>query len=138
MGGFAFSWRIIPKAFRIKAPLESWNYQITDIASLPELAQWPGLQSVIVVETIRMAHQRAPVTSDYRVYISSLVRSATAFVTMIRQHWDIENKLHWSLDVAFNEDRCRIRKDHAPQGDRILIPCNDVDRRLESDLIIGS
>ena len=63
-----------------------------------------------------MAHQQAPVTSDYRVYISSLVRSATTFVTMIRQHWDIENKLHWSLDVTFNEDRCRIRKDHAPEN----------------------
>jgi predicted transposase YbfD/YdcC len=91
-------------------------WTITDIAPLPELAQWPGLQSVIVVETIRMAHHLAPVTSDYRVYISSLVRSATAFVAMIRQHWDIENKLHWSLDVAFNEDRCRIRKDHAPEN----------------------
>ena len=33
---------------------------------------------------------------------------------MIRQHWDIENKLHWSLDVMFNEDRCSIRKEHAP------------------------
>jgi predicted transposase YbfD/YdcC len=92
------------------------GWTITDIAPLPELAQWPGLQSVIVVETIRMAHQQAPVTSDYRVYISSLMRSATAFVTMIRQHWDIENKLHWSLDVTFNEDRCRIRKDHAPEN----------------------
>jgi predicted transposase YbfD/YdcC len=71
---------------------------------------------VIVVETIRMAHQQAPVTSDYRVYISSLVRSATAFVTMIRQHWDIENKLHWSLDVTFNEDRSRIRKEHAAEN----------------------
>ena len=35
---------------------------------------------------------------------------------MIRQHWDIENKLHWSLDVTFNEDRCRIRKDYAPEN----------------------
>ena len=86
------------------------------MASLPELAQWPGLQSVIVVKTMRMAHQQAPVTSDYRVYISSLVRSATAFASMIRQHWDIENKLHWSLDVTFNEDRSRIRKEHAAEN----------------------
>jgi hypothetical protein len=41
-------------------------WTITDIAPLPELAPWPGRQSVIVVETIRMAHQQAPVTSDYR------------------------------------------------------------------------
>jgi predicted transposase YbfD/YdcC len=57
---------------------------ITDLTALPELAKWPGLQSVIAVETIRMAHQHAPVTSDYRFYISSLTRSAPAFVAMIR------------------------------------------------------
>ena len=91
-------------------------WAITDLTALPELTKWPGLQSVIAVETIRMAHQHAPVTSDYRFYISSLGRSATAFVAMIRQHWDIENKLHWSLDVTFNEDRSRIRKEHAAEN----------------------
>jgi predicted transposase YbfD/YdcC len=89
-------------------------WTMTDLEPLPGLAKWPGLQSVIAVETMRTAHQHAPVTSDYRFYLSSLGRSATAFVTMIRQHWDIENKLHWSLDVTFNEDRSRIRKDYAP------------------------
>jgi predicted transposase YbfD/YdcC len=89
---------------------------MTDLETLPALEKWPGLQAVIAVKTIRMAHKQAPVTSDYRFYITSLVRSATAFVTMIRQHWDIENKLHWSLDVTFNEDRCRIRKDHAAEN----------------------
>jgi predicted transposase YbfD/YdcC len=91
-------------------------WTMTDLEALPELAKWPDLQAVIVVETIRAAYPGAPITSDYRVYIASLIRSATAFVTMIRQHWDIENKLHWSLDVTFNEDRCRIRKDHAPEN----------------------
>jgi predicted transposase YbfD/YdcC len=91
-------------------------WTITDLTALPELSKWPDLQAVIVVETIRAAYQGAAVTSDYRIYIASLIRSATVFVTMIRQHWDIENKLHWSLDVTFNEDRCRIRKDHAPEN----------------------
>jgi len=91
-------------------------WTITDLVALPALAKWPGLQAVIVVETIRAAYPGAPITNDYRIYISSLIRSATAFVTMIRQHWDIENKLHWSLDVTFNEDRCRIRKEHAPEN----------------------
>jgi predicted transposase YbfD/YdcC len=91
-------------------------WTITDLTALPELTKWPDLQAVIAVETIRMAHQHAPVTSDYRFYISSLARSATAFVAMIRQHWDIENKLHWSLDVTFNEDRSRIRKGHAAEN----------------------
>jgi len=91
-------------------------WAITDFPPLLALAKWPDLQSVLIVETIRAAYAGAAVTSDYRIDISSLVRSATAFVTMIRQHWDIENKWHWSLDVTFNEDRCRIRKDHAPEN----------------------
>ena len=66
-------------------------WTMTDLAPLPELAPWPGLQSVIAVETIRTAHQQTPVTSDYRFYISSLVRSAETFASMIRQHWHIEN-----------------------------------------------
>ena len=91
-------------------------WTMMDVASLPALEKWPGLQTVIAVETIRIAHKQALVTSDYRFYLSSLRRSEDAFVTMIRQHWDIENKLHWSLDVTFNEDRCRIRKDHAAEN----------------------
>jgi predicted transposase YbfD/YdcC len=35
---------------------------------------------------------------------------------VIRGHWSIENKPHWSLDVVFNEDGCRDRKDHAPEN----------------------
>jgi predicted transposase YbfD/YdcC len=89
---------------------------MTDLEALSALKKWPGLQAVIAVETIRMAHKQASVTRDYRFYLSSLKRSATACVTMIRQHWDIENKLHWLLDVTFNEDRCRIRKEHAPEN----------------------
>src|SRR5262249_10280449 len=69
---------------------------MTDLESLPALEKWPDLQAVMAVETIRMAHKQAPVTSDSRFSLASLRRSATAFVTLIRQHWDIEHKLHWS------------------------------------------
>ena len=89
---------------------------ITDLKPLPELAKWPDLPSVMVVETIRAAYPGAVIPSDYRISIASLIRSATAFVTMIRQPWDMENKLHWSWDVTVNEDRCRIRKDHAAEN----------------------
>lgn len=91
-------------------------WTMTELEPLPALAKWPGLHTVIAVETMRTAHQHAPVTSDYRFYLSSLERSAEAFATMIRQHWDIENTLHWSLDVTFNEDRSRIRTAHAPEN----------------------
>jgi predicted transposase YbfD/YdcC len=91
-------------------------WTMTELAALPELKKWPDLHTVIAVETIRTAHQQAPVTSDYRFYISSCVQSAETFATMIRQHWEIENTLHWSLDVTFNEDRSRIRKEYAPEN----------------------
>jgi predicted transposase YbfD/YdcC len=68
------------------------------------------------VETIRMAHQHAPVTSDDRVSLASLGRSATTCVTMSRQHGDIEHTRQWSLDVTFNADRGRLRTDPAAEN----------------------
>jgi hypothetical protein len=53
------------------------------------------------------------ITND-RFSLSSWRQSEDTFIKMIRHHWDIENKLHWSLDVTCNEDHCRLRKDYAP------------------------
>ena len=91
-------------------------WTMTDCAALPALAQWPALRPVMVVATMRTAHAGAPTTSHYRVYMSSLIRSAATGMVMIRQHWHSEHTLHWSLAVTFNEDRCRIRKDHAAEN----------------------
>jgi predicted transposase YbfD/YdcC len=91
-------------------------WAFTDGAALPALAKWPALRTVIVVETMRTAHVEAPTTSHDRCLLSSLRRSATTFMTMIRQHWPSEKRLHWSLEVTFKEDRCRIRKDHAAEN----------------------
>jgi len=91
-------------------------WTMTDGAALPALATWPALRTVMVVETMRTAHAGAPTTSHYRVSIASLIRSAATFMVMIRQHWHSEHTLHWSLDVTCNDDRCRIRKDHAAEN----------------------
>jgi predicted transposase YbfD/YdcC len=91
-------------------------WSMSDLGEIEELDKWEGLNSIVAVETIRKAHSQAEVTSEYRFYISSLTRSAKDFAALIRQHWDIENKLHWSLDVTFNEDRSRIRKENAPEN----------------------
>jgi len=56
---------------------------------------------------------------DTRYFISSLKDVQKAGKAM-RAHWGIENKLHWSLDVTFDEDYSRIRKDHAAQNTAIL------------------
>ncbi|VEA26961.1 Transposase [Salmonella enterica subsp. enterica] len=50
-----------------------------------------------------------------RYYISSAVLTAEKFANAMRSHWDVENKLHWRLDVAMNEDDCRIRRGNAAE-----------------------
>ena len=53
---------------------------------------------------------------DTRYYITSSARSATALGQTIRGHWGIENPLHWTLDVTFQEDLSRVRKGHGAQN----------------------
>lgn len=76
---------------------------------------WPGLQRVGLVESQRRL-ARQPPTIDQRYYLVSLAGGVERFAQAVRTHWGIENKLHWVLDVAFNEDASRVRKDHAPQN----------------------
>jgi predicted transposase YbfD/YdcC len=54
--------------------------------------------------------------TDRRSYISSRVLSAAAFAEVARGHWAIENNLHWSLDVTFNEDQSRLRAGHGAKN----------------------
>jgi Transposase DDE domain len=53
-------------------------------------------------------------TSTIGYYLSSLSASASEHLAIIRAHWQVENSLHWVLDVIFHEDQHRARKDHAP------------------------
>ncbi|MBE0695802.1 MAG: ISAs1 family transposase [Anaerolineaceae bacterium] len=57
---------------------------------------------------------------ELRYYIASLTPEAGALLQAIREHWGIENSVHWILDVAFNEDQCQVRKDHAPENLAII------------------
>ena len=57
---------------------------------------------------------------ERRYYISSLTNNAELLAKAIRRHWGIENQLHWVLDVQFNEDDSRIRKDNAPENLAII------------------
>jgi predicted transposase YbfD/YdcC len=83
-----------------------------DIGWLQDTHQWPGLKSVVMVESERETGGK--VESETRFYITSLTLLANALGPMIRRHWMIENSLHWVLDMIFRDDDCRVRTDNAP------------------------
>ncbi len=79
---------------------------------------WEGLRSIIRVEATR---QTADETSTcIRYFISSLGGDAAQALGAIRDHWGIENKLHWVLDIAFREDESRIRKGNGAHNFSVL------------------
>ena len=77
---------------------------ITDMDWISKADGWEKLQSIIKVETERTDKQSGEKVSEQRFYISSLITSSKHLNEIIRSHWGIENKLHWSLDVTFKED----------------------------------
>ena len=80
-----------------------------DVQWIQDLKDWPGLSSLVAVESQRMIGDE--ISTERRFFISSLSGiDAKSIGHMIRSHWGVENKLHWSLDVSFGEDDCRIRK----------------------------
>lgn len=80
--------------------------------------QWRQLNSIVEVESHREIKEK--VTIEKRYYISSLTSGAEAILNAIRQHWGVENKLHWVLDISFNDDQSRIRKGNAPRNMAII------------------
>ena len=85
---------------------------IHDVEWLQERHDWPGLKSVVVVESTREVGGK--IDREMRLYITSLVLLAHQIGPMIRSHWMIENGLHWVLDMIFRDDECRVRTDNAP------------------------
>lgn len=74
---------------------------------------WQGLRSIVEINATRTDKKSGVTSTETRYYISSLEPNARHILNAVRAHWRIENNLHWQLDVTFDEDRCRMRKDHA-------------------------
>ena len=70
--------------------------------------KWAGLSLIGMAESER--HEGEKITVERRYYIASLENDAKRFGQAVRGHWSVENALHWSLDVSFREDGCRIRQ----------------------------
>jgi len=92
-------------------------------AAPPELRvleDWPGIKSILAVESIRMIKPHGAVTAEKRYFLSSVPAADERQVAAIRQHWSIENRLHWVLDVTFQEDASRVREQQARRNLALL------------------
>ena len=113
-------------------------WTITDPECLEYLStgpEWPGLRSVVKVVGRREAE--TGITVQPRYFISSLDAPAEQLLATVRAHWSIENSLHWSLDVTFKEDQCRVRKDHGPQNFATLRNASHGLLKRETSLKVG-
>jgi predicted transposase YbfD/YdcC len=94
---------------------ECWT--VADPESLEfirQRCQWPNLRTLVMLRAERRLEGKRSIATRY--YISSLQNDAALALHAAREHWGIENGLHWVLDIAFREDDSRIRKDHAPEN----------------------
>lgn len=92
-----------------------------DLSTLKELErfkEWKGLKSIAMV--YRRREEEGKISEEETFYITSLKADAKTFARHVRNHWEIENKLHWRLDISFKEDQCRIRETTAVANIAIL------------------
>jgi predicted transposase YbfD/YdcC len=89
---------------------------ITDMDWICSKDQWEGLQSIIEITSERTFKATGKMETQVRHYISSINASSEQFNSAIRQHWSIENKLHWTLDVCFSEDSSTKRAGMAAEN----------------------
>jgi len=120
----AGAWRGVPHAAhqtldKEHGRHEQRRYWITEqIDWLADKAQWEGLRSVAVVESERTV--RGQVQTQRRYYLTSLPADAVRLAGAVRGHWEVENSVHWVLDVQLGEDAHGLRQRHAVQNLALL------------------
>jgi len=89
----------------------------TDISWLWQRNNWKNLNAIGCVHSKVIEGEKT--TEETRYFITSLTNVKT-FAKAVREHWSIENSLHWCLDMGFNEDRCRMRKDNSGENFAVI------------------
>jgi len=90
-----------------------------DVGWLENKEGWSGLKSIVMVESIWEVIGKQT-SCEKRYFISSLATNAKESLRCVCGHWQIENSLHWVLDVAFREDSCQIKVENGAENMAIL------------------
>jgi predicted transposase YbfD/YdcC len=98
---------------------ESWTTADPEyLQYISRRGNWRGLKSIAVIQAERRIGQER--SASRRYFISSLESNAKQLLKVARTHWEIENKVHWVLDIAFREDESRVRKGHGAENFAVL------------------
>jgi predicted transposase YbfD/YdcC len=96
--------------------MERRQYWYThDVEGLGTLERWPQLRGMAMCRAARTLNGETTIEDRYFI-TSSTDKDVKKIAASIRAHWRVENCLHWVLDVAFNEDQCRIRIGYAAEN----------------------
>jgi predicted transposase YbfD/YdcC len=99
--------------------VETRRYTLTsDLSRLTTGSVWKGVTSIGMVERERQIGDKVEREKHY--YIHSGGNDVGTFASAVRSHWQIENGLHWRLDVILNEDNAHIRVNHGPENMAVL------------------
>ena len=99
--------------------IETRRYRtLGDLSGVPRSALWRGMNMIGMVESQRTVDDKT--SCETRFFIGSIGTDATCFARAVRDHWGIENELHWTLDVAFREDDSRVREPAARENLAVL------------------
>ena len=93
-------------------------YAFDQLDCLPAPERWPDLKSFAVMASERTI--KGKTTLAHRFYISSLPADAARLNQAVRQHWRVENSLHWCMDVVFGDDQMRARTNHAAHNFAVM------------------
>jgi predicted transposase YbfD/YdcC len=94
---------------------------ITDCTWVCSNKEWPGLNCLVKITAERTIKATGATQQECRYYISSMPADAVATLQACRQHWGIENNLHWMLDVLFKEDQSQKRAGNAAANFSIML-----------------
>jgi predicted transposase YbfD/YdcC len=99
--------------------VETRRYRtLGDLSGVPRSALWQGMNMIGMVESQRTVDGKTTVETRY--YIGSIGTDVACFARAVRGHWGVENVLHWSLDMTFREDACRVRQPAARENLAVL------------------